>query len=111
MNVYGSSLWRYNNLRNIERFCISWRKAIRKLWKIPYRTHNDLVYLINKCDPIVSILEKRCAKFLWNLFNSDNVLFSRICRYSVYIVTLPWVKILDILCTSIIFHIMIGMVI
>ena len=24
MNVYGSSLWRYNNLRNIERFCISW---------------------------------------------------------------------------------------
>ena len=61
-------------------FCISWRKAIRKLW----RTHNDLVYLINKCDPIVSILEKRCAKLLWNLFNSDNVLFSRICRYSVY---------------------------
>ena len=73
-----------NNLRNIERFCISWRKAIRKLWKIPYRTHNDLVYLINKCDPIVSILEKRCVNFLWNLFNSDNVLFSRICRCSVY---------------------------
>ena len=44
MNVYGSSLWRYNDLRNIEHFCISWRKAIRKLWKIPYRTHNDLVY-------------------------------------------------------------------
>ena len=43
-----------------------------------------LVYLINKCDLIVSILEKRSAKFLWNLFNSDNVLFSRICRYSVY---------------------------
>ena len=28
-------------------FCISWRKAIRKLWKISYRTHNDIVYLIN----------------------------------------------------------------
>ena len=27
---------------------------------------------------------KQCAKFLWNLFNSDNVLFSRICRYPVY---------------------------
>ena len=84
MNVYGSSLWRYNNVRNIKHFCISWQKAIRKLWKIPYRTHNDLVYLINKCDPIVSILEKRCAKLLWILFNSDNVLFSRICGYSVY---------------------------
>ena len=33
MNVYSSSLWRYSNLRNIEeRFCISWRKAIRKLF-------------------------------------------------------------------------------
>ena len=61
----------YVNLRNIERFCGSWRKAIRKLWKTPYRTHNNLVYLINKCDPIVSILEIRCANFLWNLFNNN----------------------------------------
>ena len=27
---------------------------------------------------------KKCVKFLWNLLNSDNVLFSRICKYSVY---------------------------
>ena len=84
MNVYGSPLWRYNNHYNIERFSISWRKAIQRLWKIPYRTHNALVHHINKCNSIVSILEKRCVKFLWNLLNSDNVLFSRICKYSVY---------------------------
>ena len=84
MNVYGSPLWRYNNHYNIERFSISWGKAIRRLWKIPYRTHNALVHHINKCNSIVSILEKRCIKFLWNLLNSDNVLFSRICKYSVY---------------------------
>ena len=64
MNVNGSSLWRYDNIGNIERFCNSWRKAIRKLWKISYRTHNDLVYLINNCDPIVSILEKRWQFFM-----------------------------------------------
>ena len=34
MNVYGSPLWGYNNHNNIERFCIAWRKAIRRLWKI-----------------------------------------------------------------------------
>ena len=84
MNVYGSSLWRYNNHNNIERFCIAWRKAIRRLWKIPYRTHNALVYLINECNSISIILEKRCVKFLWNLLNSDNVLFRRICRYSIH---------------------------
>ena len=26
----------------------------------------------------------QCVKFLWNLFNSDNVLFSRIIRYSMH---------------------------
>ena len=31
MNLYGSPLWRYNNHNNIERFSISWRKAIRRL--------------------------------------------------------------------------------
>ena len=24
-----------------------------------------------------------CIKFLWNLLNSENVLFSRICKYSM----------------------------
>ena len=47
-------------------------------------THNSLVHLINKCDSINCILEKRCVKILWNLFNSDNVLFSRIIRYSMH---------------------------
>ena len=84
MNVYRRSLWRYNNHNNLELFCISWRKAIRKLWKIPYRTHNALVHLINKCNTIVNILEKRCAMFVWSLLNSHNVLFTRVCNNSVY---------------------------
>ena len=28
VNVYGSSLWKFNNHNNIERFCLSWRKVI-----------------------------------------------------------------------------------
>ena len=39
--------------------------------------------MINKCNSIVNILEKRCIKFVWNLLNSENVLFSRICKYSI----------------------------
>ena len=84
MNIYGSALWRYNNHSTIDNFCVSWRKIVRRLWKTPYRTHNSLVHLINNCDSIDCILEKRCVKFLWNLFNSDNVLFSRIIRYSMH---------------------------
>ena len=83
MNVYGSSLWKFNNHNNFERFCVSWRKVIRRIWKTPFRTHNALVYLINKCNSIVNILKKRCIKCLWDLLNSENVLISRICKYSM----------------------------
>ena len=31
-------------IENIENFCASWRKIVRRLWKIPYRTHNSLVH-------------------------------------------------------------------
>ena len=44
---------------------------------------NALVHLINKCNSIVNILETRCIKFLWGLLNSENVLFSRICKFSM----------------------------
>ena len=37
-------------------------KAIRKLYEIRYRTYNALVYLTNKCESILSILEKQFAK-------------------------------------------------
>ena len=84
MNIYGSTLWRYNNDSNIDTFCVSWRKIVRRLWKTPYRTHNSLVHLINNCVSIDCILEKKCVKFLWNLFNSENVLFRRIIRYSMH---------------------------
>ena len=84
MNIYGSTLWRYNNHSNIDNFCVSWRKIVRRLWKTPYRTYNSLVHLINKCDSIYCILEKIYVKFLWNVFNSDNALFSRIIRYSMH---------------------------
>ena len=79
MNVYDSSLWIISVILNV--FVFHGKKLLKKFWKIPYRTHNDLVYLINKCYPIGSILEKRCAKLLWNLCKLRTL--HRICRYSV----------------------------
>ena len=64
MNIYGSILWIYNNHSNIDNFCVSWKKIVWRLWKTPYGTHNSLVHLINNCDSIDCILEKKCVKFL-----------------------------------------------
>ena len=63
---------------------MAWRKAIRRIWKLPYRTHNNLLYLINLCLPIDVTLGKRSIKYKWNLINGENKLYGSIVKLSLY---------------------------
>ena len=83
MNIYGCQTWRYNS-NYFYKFYTTWRKAVRRVWKIPYRTHNKLVHLINKSCSINTVLEKRSIKFIWTLINSPNQLYNQIVKYSLY---------------------------
>ena len=42
MSLYGSELWNYNS-RYVEEIVVAWRKTMRKLFRLPYRTHNYIV--------------------------------------------------------------------
>ena len=46
----------------IQIFYTAWRKAIRQIYKLPYRTHNILMNHIIQCNPIDIILEKKMYK-------------------------------------------------
>ena len=83
MNMYGSQLWQYNKLLRMSPLYIAWRKCIRRIWRLHYRTHNELIHHINNSLPIDIILEKRCIKFIWNLMNSEYPLFVNIVKYSL----------------------------
>ena len=63
MNLYGSQMWRYND-KTSRSFYTCWRKAIRRLYNIPYRTHHILVHHIINSYPIDVVLEKRCIKYV-----------------------------------------------
>ena len=102
MNVYGSQLWCFNNYKSVERFYITWRKTIRRIWPLDKITHNVLINFINRCSPINLILEKRCIKYIWNLFNSSHELHKTIVITIFIIRDLLWQRILDILCISMI---------
>ena len=39
MSIYGSELWNYNS-GYIEKIFVARRKTMRKLFRLPYRTHN-----------------------------------------------------------------------
>ena len=45
MNIYGSQMWKFYN-KHLTKFYTAWRKTMRQLWRIPYRT-NNLILLIN----------------------------------------------------------------
>ena len=85
MNLYGSQIFRYNDIQSMELLYVTWRKSIRKIWKISPRSHCNLLHHINSCDPIDNIIEKRCIKCIWNLMNSDTILFNRTVKHSLSI--------------------------
>ena len=69
MSLYGCELWNYNS-RYINDIYVAWRKVIRKLFKLPYRTHNYLVCGIVEC--IAVKLDRRLTKFVDSMINSKN---------------------------------------
>ena len=83
MNVYGSQIWKYND-KALNKLYTCWRKTIRILYKIPYRTHNNLIHSIMKSYPIDIILEKRCIKYIWNLINTEQDMYKHIVKLSLY---------------------------
>ena len=46
-NIYGSPLWKHFDRKLLEPFYIAWRKCIRRVWKIPYTSHNVLIPYIH----------------------------------------------------------------
>ena len=64
LDLYGSQLWKYSK-NDVNAFYIAWRKVVRRIWKIPSTTHCNLLPAINKSLPIEFLMEKRCAKFIW----------------------------------------------
>ena len=83
MNVYGCQLCKFNS-KHINTFFTAWRKAIRRIWKIPFRSYNKLVHLINGSHDISIILEKRCIKQSWKMLNSEYELYNKIVKYSMH---------------------------
>ena len=59
-------------------FFVCWRKAIRKLLNLPYRTHNELLpYMCDEVKPLIQLL-RRVISFIKGVSNVKNEL-SALC--------------------------------
>jgi hypothetical protein len=70
MNMYGFQFWDMSD-RCIENFHIAWRKCVRSIMELPYRTHNHLIPTTIDIS-IQTQLEKRTMKYLEKMSNSMN---------------------------------------
>ena len=84
MDLYVSQLWNYGiNTGYPKTFYVAWRKVTGLIWKLPFRTHCNLLHSINNCYPIEFILEKRCIKLFHSCLSSDNLVISNVVKSSL----------------------------
>ena len=60
---YGAPLWLLNS-NCVEKINVSWRKAVRCIFRIPNRTHNFMLHHLTGTAPFIQCLEKRFIKFI-----------------------------------------------
>jgi len=73
MPVYGCQLWDFSHT-SVNRFYVTWRKAIRRILSLPYSTHCDLLAYICNDIPLMDQLLKRVINFIKSARNSKNVI-------------------------------------
>ena len=80
-SLYGAELWDLGNC-DIECIAVAWRKALKRIWKLPRRTHSVIVYSL--CDkwPIEDEICRRSLLFALRCRNSDSPVMSFIYNFS-----------------------------
>ena len=69
MHMYGCELWNLS-CSYVNKYIVAWRKIKRRLWRLPYTTHNNIVH--NLSNDVAFQLDKRIVCFIHNALNHSN---------------------------------------
>ena len=83
MSLYGSVLWDFTS-KVMDRFYTAWRKSIRYIIRLPYRTHSVLLALIVDDLPVNVQLYKRFMKFIRNVVNHENKVIALCSKLAIH---------------------------
>jgi len=79
-SYYGAPLL---SIRYYEVLCKEWRKALRKSWRLPYRTHKLVITVLPDCLPMNLSLMCRFAKFSISTFQNGTLFLKSIANRSL----------------------------
>ena len=63
-------LWDLQN-KSIDKLCSAWRAGLRRVWNIPFRTHNVLIPVLSTCLPLMDEFCRRFVRFMNCGVNND----------------------------------------
>ena len=63
MSLYGILFCDLSNNSEVDIICKEWRKAMRKVWSLPWRTHGRYLSHIAECKPVIIQLYQRFVRF------------------------------------------------
>jgi hypothetical protein len=82
-SFYGIGLCKFDN-SVIDVICTEWRKVMRRVWRIPPRTHCDLLPHIAECTPPEVFLLQRFVGFYCSGLHSNNDVVSSLFNNSLF---------------------------
>jgi hypothetical protein len=82
-SFYGCHLWDLEN-RATESIFVSWRKALKRVWNLPYRTHSDLLYCLSNKWPIELELVRRFVLFAFNCINHECSIVKKVSQHALF---------------------------
>lgn len=82
-HFYGSQMWDLQKTRSIEKFNVTWRKCVRRLWNLPQCSRTYLLHhLINTPPPLIQ-LRKRFMNLFRSVQLGDNLVVKHLTNVSM----------------------------
>ena len=82
-SLYGCVIWDITNV-HVEQVCSVWRTGVRRIWGLPFNTHNLLILLISNRLPLYDEIRKCMLTFIQNCLLSESDLVSFVARHAVW---------------------------
>ena len=81
--AWSKELWDFGSSA-IDKFSITWRKALRRSWSLHYRTHGYLLALVSDCLPLLDSLCLHFLSFSSSCMLHESRFIQNITRFTVY---------------------------
>ena len=81
-SLYGAELW---DLSHCDYDCITvaWRKALKRVWSLPWRTHSNILYSLCNKWPIEEEIYRRSLLFGLRCINSESSVVRYVSRFGI----------------------------